>query len=326
MLRTMGVLGLLAAFYGFAADGSASETAAIRLRDGSILRGQIIGRADSVLTIQTGSLGKLTVPEREVMWPRKADTGRALPASQKAAPEDGGERDPSDQALFFMPTAFMPPAQTVNFRDFELLYLTLGYSPSEVTAVTGGLLFPVSPELQVLTFGIKQQLWRHPEGKVALAITANTTKPLGEVADELDWVANANLVVGVRLPDRYGNLENIGFHAAIGYLGALDKDEYSRYDPALGQSEEETRYNWHSGVSFALGAEARLGPHSKFLAEYISAVPFVSDSGIDGGLFTVGIRLHGEHLAADIAGTRPITDSDLSSFFLWPLLVVSYRY
>jgi hypothetical protein len=43
-------------------------------------------------------------------------------------------------------------------------------------------------------------------------------------------------------------------------------------------------------------------------------------------LLSFGLRLHGEHLAADIAGTRPITSGDLGSFFLMPLLVVSYRY
>lgn len=43
--------------------------------------------------------------------------------------------DPSDQALFFMPTAFMPPKDSVAFRDFELLFLTLGVSPTSTTSI-----------------------------------------------------------------------------------------------------------------------------------------------------------------------------------------------
>ena len=65
----------------------------------------------------------------------------------------------SDQALFFLPTAFLPPAGSFTFRDFELFFMTLGYSPSARTAISAGLLFPVSSEVQVLTTGIKQNLW-----------------------------------------------------------------------------------------------------------------------------------------------------------------------
>ena len=75
-----------------------------------------------------------------------------------------------------------------------------------------------------------------------------------------------------------------------------------------------------------MGAEARLTPNAKVIGEYLSAVPFGADADIDGGLLTLGFRLHGDCLAADIAGTRPIPDSDMGSFFMWPMLVVSYRY
>ncbi|MBW8890510.1 MAG: hypothetical protein JF616_22385 [Fibrobacteres bacterium] len=181
-----------------------------------------------------------------------------LAAEARAAPSSA---DPSDQALFFMPTAFLPPAGAFSFRDFELLFLTFGYSPGERTALSVGFLFPVLPGLQVGTIGLKRNLWSDGS-RAALSITGSLTKPLGDgPPDDVGIFANSNLIASKRFEGSDGE-EYFGMHGAIGYLGHRE------------------RY---------------------------------------------GFRLHGERLAADIAGLRPFTGTGVGKIILWPLLVVSYR-
>jgi len=321
-----------AAVWGFSAGAALAGT--VSLADGTVIQGDIVDRKDSLITIESKSLGRITLPAKEVTWIGTSNGGRSglenksenasanafantsetgsTETAEGSKPSDGSPiREPSDQALFFMPTAFTPPAKSFSFRDFELLFITMGYSPTDMTSISGGFLFPVSPDLQLLTAGIKQRLWEDPDGTTALAVTGNITKPLGDLSDDNSFFVNANLVAGKR------NETGSGIHAAIGYLGAKTlKDDIGG----------DKTYDWHGSFTYALGAEGRLTPHVKFIAEYLSAVPFGEGANIGGGLLTMGLRLHGDRLSADIAGTRPITDSDLGSFFMWPMLVVSYRY
>jgi hypothetical protein len=68
-----------------------------------------------------------------------------------------------------------------------------------------------------------------------------------------------------------------------------------------------------------------LTPSAKFMVEYLSAAPF--DPGESGvGLLTIGFRLHGTRLSADIAGFRPVVDEDLDGLLFYPLLNVGYRF
>jgi hypothetical protein len=313
----------------------AARAESIRLGDGSILQGEIVERKDSTVVIRSKSLGTVTVAERELA----SDVGKANEAGSEArdasgagpyaargkkataaaAPERAGAgqtREPSDQALFFLPTAFTPPARAVTFRDFELFFLTLGYSPTDATSLTAGALFPISPEVQVLTAGLKQRLWHSRDGMSALALTGNITKPIGDFADDSPLFMNSNLVFGNR------NETGSGVHAAVGYLAA--RNETEKYDSQSGTYHDVQE--WNGGYTWGIGAEGRLTPHIKAIGEYVSAAPFGDAADFDGGLLTLGVRLHGENLSADIAGTRPITDNDLGSFTFFPMLVVSYRY
>jgi hypothetical protein len=148
----------------------------------------------------------------------------------------------------------------------------------------------------------------------AAAITANFTKPLGDLGEDMSYFINSNLVVGKRTGD------GLGIHAAVGYLGART------IESGYIDGRDVKQYDWNGSFTYALGMEARLTPHVKALAEYLSAVPVGTGADIDGGLLSLGIRLHGDRLSADIAGTRPIAEGDLDGFLFWPLLVVSYRY
>lgn len=274
----------------------------IKLKDGTVLQGEILAREDSLVIIRGEAFGDIKVRA-------------ALLVGEDGAPAAATRgREPSDQALFFLPTAFTPPRGSFVFRDFELLFLTFGYSPTQSTSITGGFLFPVTTEAQLLTLGFKQQLWHDAAGSTAVAVTGNWTKPVGELADDGMTFLNGNVVAGRRFSLANGN--EAGMHAALGYLGI---------------SETQTDFNgsedteWRDSFSYGFGLETTITPHVKLMGEYLSAAPFDPDNDFSTGFLTVGFRLHGSRLAADIAGIRPITDEDLGSFFLWPLLVVSYR-
>ncbi len=286
------------------AAGARAETASLRLQDGSVVRGEIIGSTDSTVTIRNAGMGEITVRRREII------EDASVPSSSI---------DPSDQALFFMPTAFLPPAKAFTFRDFELLFITFGYSPGARTAISGGFLFPVTPALQVVTAGLKQNLWSDGSS-AALSITGNLTKPIADSPDDVGLFANSNLVASKRFAGSDGR-EFFGIHGAIGYLG--HRERYTKYRGTAG--EESDAWKWQGDFDYGIGCDAVLTPHAKFLFEYVSAAPLNADNSFKGGLLTLGFRLHGERLAADIAGLRPFTGDHMDELILWPLLVVSYR-
>ncbi|HLP40188.1 MAG TPA: hypothetical protein VK465_01665, partial [Fibrobacteria bacterium] len=256
------------------------------------------------------ALGLLRLPASELAAP-----GPLAPAPAAAAPSTAGidrrgarSIDPADQALFFLPTGFTPPQGSFLFRDFELLFLTLGFAPTGSSTVTGGFLFPVTSEFQLLTAGIKQQLFADLENRYAVAFAGNITKPIGENV-EGQFITTSNLVASFRGP----NLEmqawdGFGVHAAVGYLGASDDEG-----------------DWAGAFSFGIGTEARITRNAKFMAEFLSAAPFDPEADVDGGLLTLGIRLHGDRLSADIAGLRPMVEGESMDIVFFPLLVVSYR-
>jgi hypothetical protein len=304
-----------------------AEGAVLRLKDGTVLQGEIVSQDDSTVVYRGASLGEIRIPVSAL-----ADTGTAVvgrpyaveAARREAAMLASGRLDPSDHALFFMPTAFTPVRGSFMFRDFELLFLTLGFAPTSSTTVTGGFLFPISSSLQVLTAGIKQRLWSGQDGRLALALAGNYTAPLGELDDDLGNVLASNLVFSARFPESVlGAKDAFGFHGVLGYLASQEVWTRTVYEDGVYYEKEYS--DWHGGLSFGFGFEARMTEHSKFMAEYLSAAPY-GEGGLAGnGLFTLGFRLHGTRLSADIAGIRPLVDEDLDDFFLWPLLVVSYR-
>jgi hypothetical protein len=304
----------------FALIGSSPISAAdIKLVDGTVLRGEMISESDSSVTIRTPSLGDLTVPTASIAVgalsePLPADSS---PATPRARPRR--DTDPSGHALFFLPTAFVPPRGTTTFRDFELFFLTFGHSLTNSTVMTAGFLFPVTSEFQILTAGFKQQLWVSNAAHGAVALTGNLTVPLEKGPGSEGFLVNSNLVASRRFssgafPDAFG------FHGGFGYAGVAESREYYDYDTY----EYRTRWEWNDNISWGGGLEARLTANSKFMAEILSAIPF--DVHTDNiGLLTMGIRLHGERLSADIAGFRPLSEAG-DSFLFWPLLNIGYRF
>ncbi len=285
----------------------------LRLEDGSVVRGELMERNDSVVVVLTESLGELRIPARRVVGglPESPD-----PEKASMTPRD---RDPSGHALFFLPTAFTPHRGAFTFRDFELLFLTLGYSATDATSFTLGGLFPITSEFQLFTFGAKHRLWISENRDLAAALTASFTKPVSDASDGLDYLVNGNLVVSRRFSDERFT-DAFGLHGALGYAGISYKDERFDYDCFCDRSKRR----WEDNVSFGFGGEIRLTPNAKLMAEYLSAAPFnPEEDGI--GVMTIGFRLHGTRLSADIAGFRPVGE-DAGDLIFLPLLNVGYRF
>jgi hypothetical protein len=266
---------------GFATAGE------LRLKDGTILRGDVVSTTDSTVVLLNPTFGKVTVARSRIVAGLDDSTARAVTRVSRRG------TDPAGYALFALPTAFMPPKGAGTFRDFELFFLTLGYSPTSTTSVTAGTLFPLVGSFGVLTLGVKQQLFEI--AGTATAVTGNLTLPL-EGPD--GNIFNANALLGHRFAAN-GYEDALGVHAGYGFMDG----------PGEGLL----------GV-YGFGSEVRLGAHAKFIIEYVSAGEFV-----DGGLLNLGFRLHGERLSADIAGIRSLS-AEGTDLLLIPLVIVNYRF
>ena len=294
----------------------------IHLKDGTILHGERIRLENNGHTqvIRTTTMGELWIPidqivetttptphvmsspQTETTAPSPAPVQTSSPVAESTRPAEKEGVDPSGQTLVLMPTAFTPPAGTWSFKDFELFFLTLGYSPTASTSVSVGAFFPVNPsQFELFTFGVKQQLFASPDGQSAVAVDADIITPTGENFDGDVSIWTASLI---------GSLESqgvIGVHGAIGMIGPF-------------RSEADGNV-----LTLALGTDFRITPHAKFIAEYLRG----SVTNVDGSVsvINVGFRIHGERLSADICGVHPIVEGkDLNGLFLYPLINIGYRF
>lgn len=273
-----------------AGHAHSAEPQLIRLNDGTVLRGTVVSENDSTVVVDTEELGRVSVRrDRITTLPHQAADARRY--------EDP---DPIGHTLVLMPTAFLPPKGSVVFRDFELLFLTLGYAPTASTSVVAGAMFPVSADFNALTFGVKQGVYAGAEGRSALAVVGNVTVPVGREINEAGFLWLANLVASHRVTPGFG------VHAAAGGVGVQGRG-------ASAQS-----------LSLAGGFDVRLTRHMKLLGEVLrGGTSFQPDESVT--LANVGIRLHGERLSADIAAMRPLAGS-LGDFLFIPLINVGYRF
>jgi hypothetical protein len=280
--------GILAIF--FASPLAAFEV--IRLKDGTVLRGEVVSRNDSIIEIDSENLGRVKVKKKNILSSPVNDT-ELLP-KHRAGKIDP---DPIGHTLLLMPTAFTPPKGSIVFRDFELLFLTLGYSPTNSTSIVAGGMLPFTRDFNALTMGVKQGVYQEANGAVALA--GNVTVPLSSGIDETGFIWLLNAVASYRFADQ------LGVHVAAGGIGAQGRGESAQ------------------GFSLGLGADARLTPHIKILAEVLHGGT-TFDPGSDGTLVNFGVRLHGERLSADIGGVRPL--EDMGDLWFIPLVSVGYRF
>jgi hypothetical protein len=273
----------------------ASAFEIIRLDDGTVIRGEVVSQNDSTITMDSENLGRVVIKRKRIVSSPVKDSEFEPKSVTRHL-----DADPIAHALVLMPTAFLPPQGSIVFRDFELLFLTLGFSPTATTSIVAGAMFPISSEFNAVTVGVKQGVYQNKTATSALAVVGNVTMPIGSDINEAGFLWLVNMVGSQSVTTA------INVHAAVGGIGAQGS----------GASVQ--------GMSFGLGADARITKNVKFLAEVLrGGVSF--DPGSSATLVNAGFRLHGERLSADICAMRPIGE-DFGGLLFIPLINVGYRF
>jgi hypothetical protein len=285
---------LALAAFALAFAAAASHAAEIRLKDGAVVRGEVVSQNDSIVEVRSETLGLVRISRDRIASGLSPMRSAAGPNAASADP------DPISHALVLMPTAFLPEKRTVVFRDFELLFLTLGWSPTASTSVVAGALFPVSTEFNALTVGVKQGLFLSRDGATAVAAAGNITVPIGSEINNAGYIWLLNLVASHRFAPW------LGLHGAVGGVGAEGRDAGVR------------------SLSLAAGTDIRLTRNVKFLGEVLRGGTSI-DPGSSLTLINAGFRLHGDRLSADLCAMRPVT-GNLGDLWVIPLINVGYRF
>lgn len=135
----------------------------IKLVDGSILKGTIVGEDDATVVLET-ILGRLEIARADIEVIERQD------ADGKRTYE--GHPDPDTNTVFFTPTP-----ETIGdgayFRNFLLFFLNWGLSVHDDFDLSIGTLFPVSDEFYWVSAGAKWRLLSRDEHPVGLAVLAN---------------------------------------------------------------------------------------------------------------------------------------------------------
>jgi hypothetical protein len=274
---------------------SAGAFEVIRLDDGTVLRGKVVRQNDSIVEIESENMGLVKVKRKHIVSSPVKDS--ELGSARRLNRLD---LDPIGHTLLLLPTAFTPPKGSLVFRDFELLFLTLGYSPTASTSVVAGAMFPVSTQFNAATLGVKQQLYLSGDRATAFAVTGNVTMPFGSEINDAGFLWLANGVVSHRF------LRGFGVHAAAGGVGAQGRGESVQ------------------SLSLGAGADLRVHDNAKLIAEYLRGGTSF-DPGGSLSLLNFGIRLHGERLSADIAAVKPL-EGEIEGLWLYPLVTIGYRF
>lgn len=267
----------------------------IRLDDGTVIRGEVKSQTDSTIVMDSENLGLVTIKRKRIVSSPVKDSEFEPKSVTRHL-----DADPIAHALVLMPTAFLPPRGSIVFRDFELLFLTLGFSPTATTSIVAGAMFPISTEFNAITLGVKQGVYQNKSATSAVAVVGNVTMPIGSSINEAGFLWLLNVVGSQRVT------EGFNVHAAVGGIGAQGSGENVR------------------GMSFGLGTDYRLTKNVKFLAEVLrGGVSF--DPGSSATLINAGFRLHGERLSADLCAMRPVGEEFGGLAFI-PLVNVGYRF
>ncbi len=206
-------------------------------------------------------------------------------------------RDPSNQNLVLMPTAFTPPQGTVFLRHLEVLFLNLNYSTSDWTSLGIGAMLPVTDEFNLLTFAAKQQILKSNDQTFCIALAGNLFLPIRSNVNDGRMLWTGNLILSSQ------PIPLAGLHGMVGMMDVGEK--------RIAQS-----------VTFGVGSNIRLTSHAILLAEYLGA-PALRNQSVNN-LVNAGIRLHGKYFAADLCAMMPV--GTVSEFPVFPLLNFAYRF
>jgi hypothetical protein len=252
--------------------------------------------------------------------------------SREKSPENLLPRESSvdpNTNLVFAPTAFTCPKGVFDFKDFELLFLTVSGSPTNSTILSTGFLFPVSSDIQIYSLAVKQQIYKSQSGKFATALMGQISKPAGNGSfSDLFYFWNTFGIVSWQ-PD-----ERFSLHSSIVLSGGHRREiiyGYGKYDPNTGYYRDSTKDIMYTHVNFMEGVEFAPAPHVKFMVEFFDNLGvlnemFSSDAKSNIYFLNFALRLYWPKIAVDIAGLRPVGNQDFGSLILIPFVNIAYRF
>jgi hypothetical protein len=260
----------------------AQQVDELELDDGSVIRGQIESIDAETIIIVTRLAGRLTIERANVREIRRSVDGVA-PATRLLT-------DPDYNTVMLTPTPETLNAGDAYFRNFELFFINVGYSPSDAVDLSAGSLIPMAGDFVFGTFGAKVRILSREKAPVGLALTGSIL-----FADE-DRLATFGGVIGIGNRERSLNL-------------------------AVNRSESDGD---ESGVWFMLAADTRFTNRSKLIIEYANSTEAIGDDEEDdfNGMINLGIRWFGERMSFTLSGIRPL-EATGDGFLLFPLAMFS---
>jgi hypothetical protein len=263
----------------------------IELKSGERITCEIVSEDEGILTVVSDTFGEMKIQRSDIKTISDLD-------------ENTGYRydDPNHCSLLFMPSAETNPKGTWYISDYELLYMNVGYSPTDDLHISTGFLFPIVPEMITegpLSLGFKFRTLSEPY-KMNMSV-------MGTYTTVLD----------------YPDVGLITYGTAFNYY----MNPRSTVNLYMGGMTTSRTVGTESAISFGLAFTYRSSESSKLIVEYMNGGIF--DEFESKGVLLYGIRFFGEKISADLAGIQfvdLITDDDSQSWIIIPLVSLTYHF
>lgn len=237
------------------------STVEVRLRDGSVLYGQVVAEDDSTIVLLTSTGARLALPRAQIIRMRVV-TGRDA---------DGAhwEADPNSTRLFFTSTA-RPLAKGEGYiSSFMLFFPFVAYGVTDRITIAGGT--PILPGLIGEVFYVAPKVTLFDRGKASVAVGA----------------------LGLWVPEVLDE-ESIGILYGATTWGSRDRAITA--GAGWGYATNAGSSGIANDPVFMIGGETRISRRVKLITEN-----WLFFGGSEtGGLISGGFRFIGDRVSADL--------------------------
>ncbi|MBI5150563.1 MAG: hypothetical protein HZA28_07325 [Candidatus Omnitrophica bacterium] len=147
----------------------AQSVKTVTLKDGSVIKGNVLQLVDGVYTLETDNLGKITVPEAEIVSitaesaPAPANTGDTASASLKGQVQQVQANLLSDPGIMAeMQNIMQDPEIRGVLSDPAFMQAIMSYDPSQIQQNEKTQYLLQNPKFQSLMEKIRQKVSSQP--------------------------------------------------------------------------------------------------------------------------------------------------------------------
>jgi len=137
----------------------------ITLKDGSVIKGNVLQLVDGVYTLETGNLGKITVPEAEIVSiaaesaPAAPDTGNTASASLKGQVQEIQTNLLSDPGIMAeMQNIMQDPEIRGVLSDPAFMQAIMSYDPKQIQQSEKTQYLLQNPKFRALMEKVQQKM------------------------------------------------------------------------------------------------------------------------------------------------------------------------